>query len=256
MADEAKPLPFFAFGNVAVGFIAVGNVAIGVVAIGFSVAIGPIAIGMNAIGWLAAFGLNAVGSVAFAAINGIGLVTFAGVNGLGAVLSSMGVNHGVVPALAPVLGGLEAIAAYLVRPPPAPGIPTVSLATLLDGGLDAGEVEARLLALEPGRGVLEHRGREVPIEVPDVALAGEGEDGPTRALQLGKTPRVRVRLLVERRVTARDDGYRASGKDDRILVAQSLEVSHRPSSLRGISAVTLAVAAVLSVLALFVGIAR
>ncbi len=256
MADDAKPLPFFAFGNVAIGFIAVGNVAIGVVAIGFSVAIGPIAIGLNAIGWLAAFGLNAVGSVAFAAINGIGLVTFAGVNGLGAVFSSMGVNHGVAPALAPVLGGLEAVAAYLTRPPPTTGIPTVPLAALLDGHLDAGEVEARLLALEPGRGVLDHRGRQIPIEVPDVALAGEGEDGPTRALQLGETPRVRVRLLVEHRVSARDDGYRASGKDARILVAQSVELTKEKRSLRGIVALTLALAAALSVVALFVGVSR
>lgn len=41
--DGQRPIPLFAFGNVAVGWIAVGNVAIGFVAIGFSVAIGPIA---------------------------------------------------------------------------------------------------------------------------------------------------------------------------------------------------------------------
>lgn len=254
MADAnpgPKPIPLFAFGNVAVGWIAVGNVAIGFVAIGFSVAIGPIAIGMNSIGWILSLGLNAVGGVALALINGIGLFTVAGVNGLGAASSPRGVNHSVVPALGVVFATGEAIAAYLVRPPPTGETPTVPLASLLSGELPGGEVEARLLELGGGRGVLEQRGRRAPIEVPDMALAGEGKDGPTYAVLRGESPWVRVRLLVDRRVTAADaTDYRvARSGTERVLVAQSVEIVRARPRFRLALTVSLVIGVVASIAA-------
>lgn len=254
--DGQRPIPLFAFGNVAVGWIAVGNVAIGFVAIGFSVAIGPIAIGMNAIGWLLSLGLNAVGGVALALINGLGLVTIAGVNGLGAAFCPRGVNHSVVPALGVALATVEAIAAYLVRPPPSGGAPTVSLAALVSGELPGGEVEARLVALGGGRGQLEHRGGRVDLEVPDGALAGEGEDGPTRAVQRGESPWVRVRVLVDRRITAgeaRDYRVAASGTE-RVLVAQSVEIVRARPRFRLVMAATLILGVIGALAATVVGL--
>lgn len=116
ITNPEKRIPFFAFGNVAVGVIAVGNVAVGVVAVGFSVAIGPIAIGLNAVGLPLAVGLNAVGIVSLAAINGLGVFTAAGVNA-GGVFAGGSVNVGHSVAFGVVFAVLAAIGALLARAP-------------------------------------------------------------------------------------------------------------------------------------------
>lgn len=119
--EPDKRIPFFAFGNVAVGVIAVGNVAVGVVAIGFSLAIGPIAIGLNSVGLPLAAGLNAIGIVSLAAINGLGVLTAAGVNG-GGVFAHAGVNPGQGAAFGVFFGVLALIGALLARAPAEVGL--------------------------------------------------------------------------------------------------------------------------------------
>ncbi len=253
MAKEK--LPFFAFGNIAVGVIAVGNVAVGVVAIGFSVAIGPIAIGLNSLGWLVAIGLNAVGTVSLAGINGLGVVTFAGVNGLGALICHSSVNQGISLALAPVFATAEAIGFVLVRPKSAHAIPAVSLASLADGELAAGEVDARLIEVRPGEFALAQCGRRVPVELSETAMSAEDRESAGKVGAL-RSVRVRARVVSERRPADVDErGYRVAGSEQRVLVAQKIELE-AGGGLAPIHAATLLIAAIVSAIAFVLGLAR
>lgn len=138
-----RELPFFAFGNVAVGVIAVGNVARGVVAIGFTVSYGVISIGMNAVG-VVAIGLNAVGPISIAAINGVGPFVWAGVNAIGGYGSAF-VNAGTWPLLGVALAVTAIVVAQLLyrtshlRPPREEHVP---LARLFEAGAPSHRVHA------------------------------------------------------------------------------------------------------------------
>lgn len=194
--NPEKRIPFFAFGNVAVGVIAVGNVAIGVVAVGFSVAIGPIAIGLNAVGLPLAVGLNAVGIVSLAAINGLGVFTEAGVNA-GGVFAGGAVNVGHSAAFGVVFAVLAAIGALLARAP----------AERVEG------VRGRLLGVDAERMRLRSGFRTTSFPWDPAVNPGQIEDA---AGLLGRRVRVTVRS-VERMHEA--EAYRDAPEVERTVVA-------------------------------------